>query len=304
MISVVIATHNRIDDLKSALLSIYAQTRLPFEIVIVDDGSRPKVPDDIFAGCPVNVRRQLIRNEVALKASGARNVGIKAASGLYIAFLDDDDQFLKNKIEMVTEFIEENNFPDVVYHPARINMVNEGVVYTTNPPEIKGDLIKNKILIGNVIGGTPLVISKRSALIEAGLFDTDLPALEDYELWLRMALRDYKFSRISSVLTECFYTTRKDSVSKNVSANNSARLMILRKYKKVYQELSGKEEKRRNEAVLVDDMQRLLLNYQYGSSVIAAISVLRCRFSLKNLLRVFVVMAGPKAAFKVRSWMG
>ncbi|MFX3835049.1 hypothetical protein ACJBS4_11740, partial [Streptococcus suis] len=79
-----------------------------------------------------------------------------------------------------------------------------------------------ELAVLNFIGGTPMVIVKKTSFIDSGGFDVTLDALEDYELWLRMASNDYKFMRITKALTLCYYTTSNTSVSKNIENNLSA----------------------------------------------------------------------------------
>ena len=92
-ISVVIPTHNRPEGLVRSLDSILNQTVMPEQVVIVDDGSTPSVSVDVFAAFPDSVRCTLLRNEKPQGGNNARNKGIIAAEGKYVAFLDDDSNF-------------------------------------------------------------------------------------------------------------------------------------------------------------------------------------------------------------------
>lgn len=101
-ISVVIPTYNREKTIKRCLDSVVNQTYPVCEIIVIDDGSRDKTLDIIRTeyGNRVKVIRQKHKG-----AQAARNAGIRAASGEYIAFLDSDDEWLLNKIELQVEIL-------------------------------------------------------------------------------------------------------------------------------------------------------------------------------------------------------
>jgi len=93
-VSVVIPTHNRPGTVAGAVASVLAQD-IPVEVIVVDDASHPPVADlPIMA----DERIRLIRNETAMGPSRARNQGLVAATGAFVAFLDDDDQWLPGKL--------------------------------------------------------------------------------------------------------------------------------------------------------------------------------------------------------------
>jgi len=303
MISVVIATHNRHSELKKALESVYAQTFFPYEIIVVDDASTVAVTEEVFSNCPTEIKWTLIRNQCPEKASGARNIGIKNSSGEYIAFLDDDDEFSLNKIHIISRFVVENNFPDVVYHAAKISLVQENISYVTNPKSYSKNEIFKAMLVRNEVGGTPMTVCKRSALLMMGLFDETLPALEDYELWLRMAKMGCSFAALNDILTNCRYLTRTNSVSKNISANSDARKLIYKKYAADYDVLERGLIVKHKEAVEVDELQRYLLNYNYWDALKTSVKIFFISPDLKNLARLFVVSLGSKMSFRVRAWM-
>ena len=210
-ISVVIPTHNRPDGLAAAVKSVFNQTLQPKELIVVDDGSNPPVTEDVFTGCPAGLTTKLIRNEHPKGANNARNRGIVEATGEWIAFLDDDDEFFKDKIAAVSEVIaEKGDAIDLIYHPAHIFMVNEGVSYISKPKKfLPEDDVFRQLLIKNHIGGTSMVIARKEALVKAGMFDEQLPALQDYELWLRMIKGNCNLYMIDMPLTRYHHKTNR-----------------------------------------------------------------------------------------------
>ena len=187
-ISVIIPTHNRPKGLLTAFKSIAGQTVLPLELIVVDDGSAPPVGEDFFEDAPVELRTLLIRNETPEGAPKARNRGIWQAKGDWIAFLDDDDAFFPEKIETIARSIRENPEADLIYHPAEICMAKEQLSYRSGVCDLtNGKDVLRQLLIRNVVGGTSMTILKRKTLLELGGFDETMPALEDWELWIRVA---------------------------------------------------------------------------------------------------------------------
>lgn len=237
MISIVITTQNRNEELRRALDSILLQTKIPDEVIVVDDCSRERVE---ISGYLNNLNIRLLRNEFITGVSHARNIGIQEAKGDWIAFLDDDDEFFPDKIECVLRVLSENSEKniDVIFHAAEIFLVNEGISYIAGNRlvDCKNFFYEN-LLTKNIVGGTPLVIVKKNALLNVGMFDSKLKAFEDYELWIKLASAGYSFYQINHVLTKCNYTTKSVSVSKSVDANYEMFNKIYLKYIDDYNKL-------------------------------------------------------------------
>src|SRR5690554_1147533 len=257
-VSVVIPTHNRPAGLQDALASLLKQTVLPDEVVVVDDGSQESVPKTIFDFFLAEVEVKLLRNEKPMGGNNARNRGVLASTSDYIAFLDDDDAFKPNKIEELKKAIYASNEADIIYHPAHIHMANEGVSYFSKPKAFKdGEDVFRHLLVKNVIGGTPMVTIKRRSLVDVGLFDEKMPALQDYELWLRMAKAGASFYYVDKALTDYEQKTRAKSITKNDDAIRKARALLDEKY---FNELIGDDVRKLRFSRMKSDVLRALLN--------------------------------------------
>lgn len=304
MITVVIPSHNRVDELKRALYSVYVQSVKPSEIIVVDDGSSPQVENSIFENCPEEITVKLLRNEIPRGANHARNRGIKAASGEWIAFLDDDDEFFSSKIKVISECINHHDdLIDVVYHPAKIHMVNENISYLSSPKKFKkNEDVFRQLLINNHIGGTPMVIVKRSSLIKVGLFDEELPELQDYELWLRLAKNGCKFHLVDIPLTHYYHRTKDNSITTSSSANEEAYQHIEKKYSEDYAKLNIDECNQYEMRKVNRLVRKSYLNKNYLNSIILNLKAFIRFKKISYLNKALASLLGPSFIFWVRSW--
>jgi len=179
-ISVVIPTYNRRDLLRRALLSVFAQTLPPTEVVVIDDGSTDGTDAMIRNEFPaVRYYRQENRG-----VSSARNLGIRHAASDWLALLDSDDEWLPDKLIRQTAALAAN--PDSrVCHTEEL-WIRNGIRVNPAPKYAKtGGWIFTQCLPLCAMSPSTVMIH-RSVFTDIGLFDTRLPACEDYDLWLRI----------------------------------------------------------------------------------------------------------------------
>ncbi|MBT1442999.1 glycosyltransferase family 2 protein [Shewanella sp. JM162201] len=224
LISIVIPSFNRQEDLVHCLERLEHQTNLDFEVVVVDDCSfRP-----VKIECEFNYDLVLYRSDVNLGAAGARNKGVQLARGDWILFLDDDDSFTDDKLQVVLDLISRKRDVNFIYHRALIHMINERCSYITSVTD-SNCLSFERLLGGNYVGGAPVFAIKKELFLSVDGFDTTLPAIEDYEFVLRLSLlKSVNVCFLDAVLTECRYITKRASVSKNFDALETA-ITILNK---------------------------------------------------------------------------
>jgi len=182
-VSVIIPTYNRAWILREAVDSVLGQDFESFELIVVDDGSTDDTAEILAAyGDRLRVIRQENRG-----VSAARNTGIRAAGGTLIAFLDSDDFWLPGKLACQVAYLEA--------HPRRMICQTEEIWIRNgvrvNPGKRhrkpSGDIFERSLELCLV---SPSAVMLRSRLFEpVGLFDETLPACEDYDLWLRVAVR-------------------------------------------------------------------------------------------------------------------
>ncbi|WP_415397859.1 glycosyltransferase family 2 protein [Sulfurimonas sp. CS5] len=182
-VSVVIPTYNRYKVLQRALASVYAQTHKPKEVIIIDDGSTDETsqiinlfPDAIY-----------IYQENS-GVSSARNLGIKKAKYEWIAFLDSDDEWHPEKLQ-----------EHLVLHLSKsdLQMSYTDEKWVRDAKEVKlpkkyrkfGGHIFKESLSHCIIAPSSTIIHK-DLLDKVGLFDENLEVCEDYDLWLRVAIKN------------------------------------------------------------------------------------------------------------------
>ena len=181
-VGVVIPTFDRAHTLARALDSVFAQTLPPQQVIVVDDGSTDSTPD-LVAGYPgVSYLRQENRG-----VSAARNLGIRHCGCDWIALLDSDDEWLPEKLGVQFEALAENPGHRLI-HCDEIWIRNGRRVNPADRHRKRGGWIFEYCLPLCVISPSAAVI-ERSLLIEAGGFNEQLPACEDYDLWLRVCSR-------------------------------------------------------------------------------------------------------------------
>ncbi len=111
MVSIIVATHNRVNLLPKAIQSLLIQTYKDFEIIIIDDASQDETPSVIAALCRSDPRIRSIRSEQNIGPGAARNLGIQQARGEFIAILDDDDIAYPERLEIQVNLLINN--PDI-----------------------------------------------------------------------------------------------------------------------------------------------------------------------------------------------
>jgi glycosyltransferase involved in cell wall biosynthesis len=193
-ISVVIPTHdlaNRGSGLKEAVGSVLSQSRLPDEIIVIKGGDDTLTPKALSGSNSVKIR---VIDSGSFGPSAARNRGILKAGGDYIAFLDDDDLWHPNKLDIQMDYLEKN--PEVRMVSSTMVPVGSEIKIKRGP-WISGDLFCD--LYMKSIVPTPTVVVKREVFDEVGMFNEKIMRAEDYDLWLRIS-RSYPTAHLKSPL--------------------------------------------------------------------------------------------------------
>lgn len=241
LVSAIITTHNRLPLLKRAIAGVRNQTYPNIELIVVDDASEDGTAEFCNAS---GIRCIHIPPGESKGSNHARNVGLHAANGIYVAFCDDDDYWLPEKTDKQVKLITSGDF-DFVHCGRRAEIVRDGKIHYTDflpSAQARGDI--SKTILYNIFCFTITLMIKREALLKAGLFDERLKAWQEYELSIRLAQHgetDY----VNEVL--CVYRVDvKDPhrlTNKYFGWLDSVRL-IYRKHHALYSKLSFREKAR------------------------------------------------------------
>ena len=184
LVTVIIPTYNRAELLTRALNSVINQTYANLEIIVVDDASTDET--QLIMSSMIDKRMIYIRHDVNQRGSAARNTGIRAATGEFIAFLDDDDEYMLDKIKILVEVLSKTD-PEIGIAYSRVKMVRDGKIVGFHPKydgprsTDPGNIFLE--FLGRPMFASTATLIKRHALV---LYDEVLPRWQDVDFHLRI----------------------------------------------------------------------------------------------------------------------
>lgn len=262
-ISVVIPTRDRVSFLRRALETVLAQTWREVEIIVVDDGSaQPLAPPMLGVAAP---RVRLLRHEQPRGAAAARNTGLRCATGDLVAFLDDDDTWLPDKLARQAAVLSAA--------PPRV-----GAVYCAyhRVSERTDSVFATMLLHSRPIGfvellrstsfGASIPLIRRQCFDEVGMFDESLPGTHDQDMWLRIAQK-FDFAPVSEVLARMHF--HGDQITGRLPVKLLAKERVLQKWE---------DELARHPAILAHHLTRLaMLCFAAGEAAKARVHLRRAQ---------------------------
>lgn len=224
-VSVIVPAYNISKYILDALQSIKKQTYKNYEVLIIDDGSLDETPSIVEDFCKSNQQFKLLK-----KANGglssARNYGIDHAKGQYIALLDGDDIYSKDKLANHVAHLDNDPSIGVVYSASKaIRDDGKPTFFILSGKPLYKDLLTS-LLCKNFIGHGSNGVFRRCLIDEVGNFDESLPSSEDLDFWLRVAsTRRWKFHREKAILS--YYRVRPSGLSFNISRMRKCNEQVL-----------------------------------------------------------------------------
>jgi len=222
-VSVVIPAYNAASTIEETLASVFRQTVPDVEVVVVDDGSTDQTAS-VLARYGDRIRVLNKVNEG--RPAAARNAGVRAARGHYIAFLDADDLWAEEKLALQIAVLDQDPALGLVY-TADTTIDARGTELSVNPclPDARGRIYE-LLSVRNVMVGSSVMI-RRQAFDEAGGFDEDLTSVENWDLWIRIARR-WAIEYIDQPLT--LYRVHEGNRSGNVELRRRNVFRVLAKH--------------------------------------------------------------------------
>jgi glycosyltransferase involved in cell wall biosynthesis len=224
-VSVIIPTHNRSELLRVAIQSVLNQTFEDFEIVVVDDASKDDT-EDVAKGIGDN-RIVYIRHETNRGEGGTRNTGVKNSKGEYIAWLDDDDEWLPEKLQRQVAILD--------YSPKEVGGVytgwiiidgNTGRILSSLLPSKRGNIFLELLYEFHILVSSLML--RKSCFEKVGWFDESIPFGLDHDMWVRIA-KEFQFECIEEVLAK--YRIHDKRLTTNLDLSIAGHEKFFEKYK-------------------------------------------------------------------------
>jgi glycosyltransferase involved in cell wall biosynthesis len=221
-ISIVIPVYNGEKTIKNTVESVLHQTFSDFELIVINDGSQDSTLQIVSS---IKDSRLKVFSYENAGLAASRNRGISQAVGEYISFIDADDLWTPNKLEAQWRALQENPNAAVAY--SWTDHIDESGQFFRSGPHFtfSGDIYARLLLVDFIgSGSNPLI--RTQVFAEVGGFDESLTAVEDWEMWLRLAAR-YQFVVVPS--PQILYRVYDNSMSFNIWGMEKASLRVIEK---------------------------------------------------------------------------
>jgi len=239
LVSVILPTYNRAHLLDRSIKSVLKQTYENFELIVVNDGSSDETERRVKEYQKLDKRTKYVKNDKSLGVSSARNIGIKIAKGDFIAFQDDDDEWLPLKLEKQVSALESLPQKYALCFTAFYKEEGGKKFYfpDNNLKAIcqSNEKIKKKLLEGFSFIPTPSMMIKKEILFKVGFFDEKMLMWVDYDLLMRILLKKYFIQFIEEPLWH-YYQTPNSLSFQGGKIYRKTKLYIFKKYFKEIKE--------------------------------------------------------------------
>ena len=259
-VSIIIPVYNGENYVKEAIDSALAQTYDNFEVIVVNDGSNDNT-DEICKSYGDKIRYFKKKNG---GVSSALNLGLKEMKGDYFSWLSHDDLYLPNKLEVEMNYISKLKDDKAILYSDYL-LINANGKEFSDPVILEHDkLVKNDyyVFLRCAINGISMLIPKK-AFDDCGEFNEKLRCTQDYDMWLRMYDKGYKFVHIKELITKTRIHDMQDTNKSPVVLDEGNKLWM-----KIINKISD-EEKIKIEGSLFDfyyNLATFLLTTPYVDS--------------------------------------
>lgn len=286
--SIIIPTFNRASLLRKAIESVLFQTYPEWELIIIDDGSTDNTKEIIQKYSDNRIIYIYQQNK---ERSSARNNGIKHAKGKYICFLDSDDHFLPERLELIHKYIMEKNEAVALFYTA-ICFEKNGIVNEREQLEFSSDSNIYDYIIQAIIGVPQVCMHKK--ILEIKSFNEKFCIGEDMELWLQVA-HEYPLIYIKDQPTVVALDHEERSV--NVKKfNNAKEQLVMLKYIFSEKKYKGKISGRVKSLAISNCYFNIAKHHIYNRNKYKAIfnlmiSMIKCALHPQTKHKVFLIFS-------------
>jgi glycosyltransferase involved in cell wall biosynthesis len=298
-ITAIITTHNRADLLPNAIKSVLNQTFIDFKLLIIDDASKDNTEEVVKKFADSRIQYIKIPPHETKGGNYARNLGIKLAKGEFIAFLDDDDEWMPKKLEKQLEVFQKDEQLGLVYTGLKEIYPGEGTENTITPLKRgRGDLSKN-ILVYCYIGPTSTIMVKKNHLEKTGLFDIKMPAHQDYDFYIRIC-QFCKIDFVQEPLTKYYRYPNISRISDNTEKYEMAYTIFNKKYQNLILSLDIKDRKQREVNIYETITRFAVVNGDFSKVKSNYLKALFIKFDLKIFTKLLFAVIGIYDLGKVK----
>lgn len=185
VISVVIPSYNRSEFIPRAVRSVFRQTFNDIELLVIDDGSTDDTILLLHSLQQEDSRLKVIQHERNLGSQAARNTGILASHGEFIAFLDSDNEWMPDKLERQISLINDSSSNIGALYSGFIRVHVDGRPTTKQIPRVKGKIYKTALT--EWIADMNTLVVRKDILNKSGLLDERIRSYQEWDLCIRLA---------------------------------------------------------------------------------------------------------------------
>jgi glycosyltransferase involved in cell wall biosynthesis len=225
-VSVVIPARNRETLIERAVRSVLCQTHQDFEVIVVDDGSTDDTGRVVLDLAERDPRIRYLRHDTRRGAQAARNSGIRAAQGGWIAFLDSDDQWLPASLEARLALAERQKVA-VVHSDCNVLQQGEHAAHRFGVPPMEGWVYRDLLRSPGPV--YPSLLVSKEALIRIGYLDENITSYQEWDTAIRLATY-YEFAFVSKP-TFIYDCRQEDTISKDLLCTAMGYEQVVRKHR-------------------------------------------------------------------------
>jgi glycosyltransferase involved in cell wall biosynthesis len=228
-VSVIIPTHNRADLIGRAVRSALTQTCSDVEVLVIDDCSKDGTGETVLAIRDPRVK--YVRHETNRGVSAARNTALSLATGEFIAFLDDDDEWLPEKLRIQLDCMERaRQSVGLMTTGYQVENADKRIAYEVLPNE-RGWMFERLLRQGH-FNHTSTILVRAACFVRVGPFDVTFRYGEDFDMWLRIA-KEYEVDFVSIPLVRVH--PQVNGLTQNYEARVSGAEAHLHKYRAFFE---------------------------------------------------------------------
>ncbi|MDW1886838.1 glycosyltransferase family A protein [Vibrio sp. Vb2131] len=301
-VAVVIPTHERPELLKRSMMSVLNQTLLPSEIIVADDTGSLLTQDvvETFSQDYPSVDIIFLSNSSS-GASSSRNLGAQFARSSYVAFLDDDDIWLPNKLEEQMSMLEKQNL-DAVFSQLIVRYEGLGIEYVTKTSNVENPL--KSICTENYLGATISCLVCKRLFLELGGFDVSFQAREEYDLWIRIICFNAKIGVVEKPLAISHRSFERKRISSELVRYEQGVDLLNRKHRDLVDRCLTKKERSQRSSKQFDFLaaQAVSIGKRLGSAKYYYSSFITTP-KFRTLVLMLLSVSSPLFLIKLRSRM-